>query len=358
MAKSIVFLGAGASVPFGIPTMTEMVEEFEANLKTNCSPYLLLFNDIKSRLMNYRGFDIEVLITVLEGIIDFDRMARILNHPCVHYFSAWAMNFEKMVQLKREDALRNREQAEQLLREVKTFIADCCAIKKESLEESLEVYDEFFHQIIWREHGRNFRQTLRGKGPHRVESLVFTTNYDQVLEAYCRRRALEYECGQAQNELLNIGRDSRLYSDVPAFHIFHLHGSINWYIDQDQHMRWMTGPAQLGETTLTGDHVVKELLVYPVAGKYTFREPFYKMFHYLKQQLLECNQCYVVGYSFRDEDILGIFQDALSLSERLHLTLIDPKASSIAQSKFPDFFPARTRTIDMEFSVEAARNIA
>lgn len=122
-------------------------------------------------------------------------------------------------------------------------------------------------------------------------------------------------------------------------------------------MRWLTEPAQAGRTTLLGDRIVRELLIYPAFAKYTFGEPFYTMFHYLKESLLNSEACYIVGYSFRDDDILGLFHDAMVLNEKLSLYLLDNNANIISEDKFEPF-SNRVQPLPMEFSAEAARNLA
>ena len=76
MSNFIVFLGAGASATAGIPTMSQMVEEFEVDLRNRLSPLLSLYDGIKMRLKDYLNFDIEALITVLQDIIEVDQEAQ------------------------------------------------------------------------------------------------------------------------------------------------------------------------------------------------------------------------------------------------------------------------------------------
>ena len=75
------------------------------------------------------------------------------------------------------------------------------------------------------------------------------------------------------------------------------------------------------------------MLIFPMRDWYTFREPYYPLFHALKAKLLERRHCYVVGYSFRDEDILGLFLDAAGLNKNLTFCLVDPSAKVIAHTK-------------------------
>lgn len=322
-------------------------------MKEGYAPYRQLYEEIERKLKGYEQFDIEALLTVLQDIVRVSEVPRkVFNHPSVHYFSLWHYDFPTMVKYFSEAADRNRGYAESLLQAVRAFLINACTIKTPS---AFDVYDEFFQQVMSTDN-YNFRMGLQGPQPHPIWCAIFTTNYDQVLEAYCRRGSIASDIGQRQNEELDITtKNSPLYGDKQCFHIYKLHGSINWYIDQDERMRWSTDPLQLGHTTAIGDKVTREVLIYPVKEKNTFREPFYDMFHYLKRNLREKERCYVVGYSFRDDDLLGLFTDAMQLNERLRLILIDPNASQIADEKFPQF-SGRVARVNAEFSIEAAKS--
>lgn len=354
MNNFVVFLGAGASVPFGIPTMTKMVQDFEQKLKSEYSQYFELFNDIKYRLKHYNSFDIEALITVLKDIIDFDRVPRtVFGNPSIHYFLHGGISFEQY----KKESLSGRDKAEELLKNVKNYIAEVCCIKDEL---PFELYDEFFNKILSKYTGYSYLDNVfKRKGQKQQECDVFTTNYDKVIEAYCNNRGLEYECGHKRDLTVDISAKSKLYENDGLFHIFKLHGSTYWYIDQNNSRHWLTQPAQVGSVTHLGDKIVKELFIYPAQEKYTFREPFYYMFHHLKARLSNinsCNACYIVGYSFRDDDILGLFTDAMDLNERLSLFLIDSNADTIIKERFPNY-SRRIRPIQSEFSIQAIQGL-
>jgi len=366
MRDFVVFIGAGASVPFGIPTMTEMVKKFEDQLTNHklvsLQPWVVmyrsLYQDIKSRLKYYRNYDIEALITALQDIIDFERIeTRVLGNPSVHHFLADGNDVPKRVESVRLFSEKNREEARALLKQVQGFVAESCNI----IEKPFEIYTEFFHHVFLKQTGlTSFRDFANSSSPStkKFNFIVFTTNYDCVLEAYCYAKRFDYDCGESTQQKLEIGKENtQLYSfDREACMIHKLHGSINWYRDEDGRMCYGTQPVRVGETTSLGRRVDKELLIYPAYEKYTFREPFYEMFHHLKECLLRCKACYVVGYSFRDEDILGLFHDSMELNRDLRICLIDLNADTI-KKKF-DNFSARVQTIAMPFSMKAARQLA
>ena len=158
MPGSIAFIGAGASRAFGIPTMTEMTDRFEARLRDESSPHIELFDDIKRQLKYYPAFDIEALITVLEAIND-GTVTEAFRHPSVHYFSNWYQGFDRMVEGKKNEATQNKSKAEQLLQRIKKFIAESCEV----VSQEFDVYDAFFQQALMHG-GYDLSQELASNG--------------------------------------------------------------------------------------------------------------------------------------------------------------------------------------------------
>ena len=73
MANTLVFLGSGASAPFGIPTMKGLVNTFERQLREGSEPDLKemygLYHHIKTSLKSMYGYvDLESIFTVIEDL--------------------------------------------------------------------------------------------------------------------------------------------------------------------------------------------------------------------------------------------------------------------------------------------------
>ena len=71
----VFFFGAGASAPFGIPTMGQFVVDFEKFLNANAErKERELYSDIKQTLETkiHRNVDLEAVFTVIDGIIHYD----------------------------------------------------------------------------------------------------------------------------------------------------------------------------------------------------------------------------------------------------------------------------------------------
>ena len=353
MATSLCFFGAGASVPFGIPTMAGLLQGLEERLETGVLPGLSMYRDIKLKLQNYMPFDIEALIRVLDTILAGDAKAPLLD-PSIHYFSDWGNSFESMTKFKEEQAFRNKDEAESLLTEIKGYIAEACSPKTTPFD----IHQAFFQKVLFNL-SHDHTVDIQSNRPSGINYQIFTTNYDLIIESYFRSKRLAYECGQGPNGMLEIDRRENpdLYGhNIQRFQIYKLHGSVNWYVGENGALQWGSEPAIPGGAKLMADPVERELMIYPAAQKYTFREPFYDMFHHLKQTLLSSDICYVIGYSFRDDDILGLFHDALAARNNLTLCLIDPDADNIFQRSFAEF-DKRVYLITREFSAESVEGL-
>lgn len=347
----IIFLGAGASRTFGIPTMPEMAKKFSQQVKHSENP---LFDLITSKLKSYRTFDIEALITILERIGNIDRFIEELNNPSLHFFlDNLAYSWQNTINYIRGIADNEKEVAESLLRNVKEFIRDVCA--QEIDEEKFSIFDLFFYTIF---EEIDFNRTLKKQGPKAVFCEIFTTNYDMIVENYCRSRNLDYENGEMRYRRVDISsRNTELYGGAKqCFKIFKLHGSINWGEVKKGEIRARDIPVKPGERTVYGERLTKEMVIYPAREFYTFREPFYDMFDHLRNRLGTSRNCYIVGYSFRDPDIRGIFLDAVEKNDRLRFYFIDPEADKIVNKRLSEI-EDRIDRIDEEFSYEAIQRL-
>lgn len=350
MMKCIFFLGAGASAPFSIRTMTEMVADFEAKTKEPHYGLGYVVQEIKNRLRNYKSFDIEALITVLQDIVNYHNVAEaIFNHPSLHFYTP--NDYQTFASSVQNLGQKYHNEAEQILGDIKNFIAESCNFT----DTPFELYTELFSKGI--KYDFNYEQELKSRRKD-IDNCLFTTNYDLVLEAYCNHLGLNYENGETRGGVLDLDiSNERLYQSGYRVHqIYKLHGSINWYVDEHSSMRWISEPVTTGKRTSLGHKVAKELLLYPALFKYTFREPFYTMFHHLKDCLLRGQVCYIVGYSFRDDDILGIFCDAMVKNKNLHLVLIDPVAKVIKDERFSEYAD-RVQCISEPFTMNAVKQL-
>jgi len=321
MDIDVLFLGAGASTPFGIPTMKGMVSEFEGTLEPG--PSKQLYDLITDKLANYKYFDLESLITVLQDIVEPSRVVGdILNDPSIHFYvDSVSVGWDQACQWVDHLAESNRGVAGSLLTQLKEYLRRTCSV--ELREDELLLYNRLLDTIL---SGRvpNFMEHLQERGPKNVQLSVFTTNYDLILESYCTDRELTYSNGERDKYVMIRSDEGGQLLGFPGgdtIRIRKLHGSINWYRDQKGRLRYSDTPVTVGKKSVYGDEIVEEVLLYPVRGLYAYREPFYDLFCDLKRALEIAKNCLVIGYSFRDKDIAGLFIDAAKKNHHLTLCL-------------------------------------
>ena len=322
MDIDVLFLGAGASTPFGIPTMKGMVTEFEHELEE--APEKQLYDVIRTKLVNYKYFDLESLMTVLQNILEPEQVVTdILNDPSIHFYvESVSADWQQASKSVDDLAEGNRGLARSLLTQLKEYLRKMCSV--EPREEELRLYDRLLDTIL-SSRVQNFMEYLQRGGRKNVGLHVFTTNYDLIVEQYCRSRDLVCSNGERdRNVMISFDEGGGVlgYPDGGAtVKIRKLHGSINWYRDQRGRLRSSDTPLEIGSRSVYGDEIVEELLLYPVRGLYAYREPFYDMFCDLKVALERAPTCLAIGYSFRDKDIAGLFLDAAQKNSKLTLCL-------------------------------------
>jgi hypothetical protein len=146
--------------------------------------------------------------------------------------------------------------------------------------------------------------------------------------------------GELQNRVFirKKTNDPLFNSAQQGFKVFRLHGYLTWFIDKhSQDIRCSGEVLPPDKASLLGDQPDKEVMIFPIGGKYIYREPYCDMFFYLKELLTGEKLVTVVGYSFRDDDVVGLFVDALTLNPQLTMVLLDPRAKEIKKERFSDF---------------------
>ncbi|EPR3505300.1 SIR2 family protein [Serratia marcescens] len=145
----------------------------------------------------------------------------------------------------------------------------------------------------------------------RSKTTFFTTNYDTLLEdalALHKKIVCDGFSGgavgfwNAENEFSNAALDSNTY------HLYKLHGSIDWHRDDDLGLvrarygtKYLSNPANI--------------MIYPQATKYieTQKDPFASLFLGLRKNLMSGQQNTLItcGYSFGDDHINAEIESAL-----------------------------------------------
>jgi hypothetical protein len=364
-----VFIGAGASKYFDIPTMKEFPEDFEKYLGDNGeSDEKRLYKQINVNLKEDGDLDLEAILTLLEDLSEKERFDRRFEHPSILYLLE-ERQLNKIHELIEFNFKHHGKVAKRLKEKLKWFIRKKCF--PENFKDKISLYTEFFDSIM---PDRNFKEQVKKPQTKGRHCEIFTTNYDLCIENYCRMIKMPYKNGEKLTngkDIVSISKKSNkeFYSnDYSGFQIYKLHGSINWYKIRDSDIRnvikWTIAPLEVGAKTFDYTEIESELIIYPVQEKQIYKDPFSDMFIRLKESLELSDYCFVVGYSFRDEEIRGIFDDAMferdKKGRKTKIFLIDPNAEAIIENRLKsisEFKNVKIEPINREFSIQAINDL-
>lgn len=316
---ALVFFGAGASKPFGIPTMQEMVTEFENNLKDDDTECFNFYSEIKNSLIKEYGrskVDIEVMFSVIQGIAS-NIEPKELGHYAYYYISknCSSSHFSN----------KDIEKSKRIQQKLQEYLKDTCQLKIPS-DKSTEIYNYSYVSLFTHIEGREEKTYNDGKYRFVADWNAYTTNYDNVFEGFWESidKPLDHFDPQenSNNYIFNMNKTLSKHSFCK------LHGSLDWTyeIKTKNVMRKKISSFNIYETA--GD-----VMLFPIQQKDLYLHPWFTLFHDFKRGLLENNKWYFIGYAFNDEFIFNVVKEVLNGIDK-SLVIINPDARQI-RNKFP-----------------------
>ena len=283
--KIALFLGAGASVPYGMPTTRELRDKIQDD-------------DVdfpRKDLMDSAQFpDIEHILSALDELISFASTRAGILYMKFSPTESGSGNYAQPI-----NGLDNHE--------FMSYVRQSYT-SKDSIEKLItENYN-------WDpSHNENAEKILRplfdlvkSRDDHIT---VFTTNYDIVIESYCRTFGRNIECvdGFKFHGVKNaIVWDGKFVpqNDICSTKVFlyKLHGSMNWLADRtDNHKSILQKPDTGASDDRTRDMYIRPSL--DAKDEATQKEPYATILRLFTQKLRSFDACVVIGYSFRDPHI-------------------------------------------------------
>ena len=309
-ASNLLFLGAGASKPYGKLLMGEFIQSFRRKVEggsvgvhpraipANSSPLLNAICDKQE--------DLEFLIEELDALSSRDYLEKESFDPNPPGMGAgsWKLRWPDFQQLA--------DEARKLL----------AVLKREVYLEYRSIPDPEQTSILAKP------ISLLRTDSH--PTVIFTTNYDPAVEKFCSAQKMRLTDGFTHDELTQeyvwsrAAFDELSGSSVGSLVLFKLHGSANWHRDQG---RVIKGPP----TYDVGDPHYQNVMIYPATRKVATEDPFFTAYDYLEQCLDKADSCLVIGYSFRDYDTLMRFKSAKLSNKHLRIAVLDPAAETICK---------------------------
>lgn len=321
---TVLFVGAGASVPFGYQTTDQFIKEIKNMPLTQ--PEAQIFN-----------FYAETPDITIEDIIRaLDIHIKVGSNPILRREAGSPL---RTIELEGELAeAKNKLQIEEVTQKLENQLDAYKTLKdrivsqlyiaygdKPELEKAWEVYADYIG-------------VLRERNDAIVP--IFTTNYDKVIETlenirdseinHVIRGFKEQKDGVPKNPVWSPEEVLDQEPKRDRILLFKLHGSLNWRID----IRNIIREAEEGVFELRG-FWKENVLIPPGTVDFQYGEPYQSLRTYFEGYLMQANTCVAIGYRFDDLTIRDVF--LRSIERGLNLVMLNPEAEKIKADKFPQF---------------------
>ncbi len=325
-----MFLGAGASKPFGIPTMAEFTDVIIKDLASNGKPgFEPLVKGIQTQIETFGlNPDIEAILSVLQ--------AKANPRKALEDVGAQIIVFSDKFRDIAEDVLANVA-----VNQIEEAIYRRCA--QVDHKKAVELYSQLWNNLTT---NVRFRNLSYGTTTNNIlVQRIFTTNYDLGVEAFLKRKRLRFADGFEVDEVGDAVFTGRWTNADIA--VCKLHGSINYFGRDDGQI--VRSDVILENADAYGREVRGRIMIYPTGEKYATRFPFYEALGQLRFALTHQERaCIVIGYSFRDAAINNAFVDGITLNPKLRVVWVTPHSHSSFKNLDP-LLQSRVITLNGEF---------
>jgi len=340
----MIFLGAGASAPFGIPTTETLTTDIKNLFAIE---HQELLNDIDTFWGGIYGKkpNYENILTCLMGLTNPRKI------PRDSVVQAFVINFQ-----------RHRGNYNKIINEMYSRIVTYCTAPFVSGEKYLspEELEETF------EHTYDIFSLFR-------EEVVFTTNYDPSIEIWCQKRNVhlldntnptknpeikevllinENTIASGQTKLL-VRQDR---GAVSALKLVRLHGSIWVYETEKKKKVKMNRPRDRLLFTDWYPHLNKRpRMIFPGQESVLASGEWDILYQYFKKMLQ--GNCLVIGYSFQDNTINRAFIDNLDKGQLNTIGILSPNPNEAVKNLFWDRDIPHQRIIQMSAEFGTAEGL-
>ena len=330
----VLFTGAGASKPLGMPTMLEFKTSFADGLSANKKNlwHEIVDSSAKYFKINSDQINIEDVLTYVD--------------ECEHSYSESSLLWGQV----RGDSsgtptIEQIHEFRQVLWSIRSNVLDklCATYVSPEPSKAIECYAPLF-SMLHRSSGQ-------------VSTNVFTTNYDLTFEVLAESRPDDFELVDG---FINIESGEDVFSNtyVPQYRSEHsivlwkLHGSTSW-VGRLPDPRFSKVPPG---KYIQGD--ARTIIIYPTRNKSESQNlstsPFTQAYGGLGSLLSQIDTVQVIlviGYGFGDVEIVDAIKNGLSLQASAKMIVVDPTASIERMTEmFPNVDTSRFRIIPRRFS--------
>ena len=321
----MILFGAGASVPFDIPTMSEFVIKYEDQCNEKES---LFYEEIKSNIKNSDKtigysleFDLESLLAILNDLSD-KKIKKPISAATASFLINKKINF---FQAKKE---YNKISSTMLLNLKELIFNECIKpIAYGKKEGNISFLDKFYGPLTYLINKGEFIRKERGLAIRDI----FSTNWDLCFKEWATYNGSSIydgmKTGSSGHLFLNITDlknqvQRRLEDQRSQWQGIHtyipLHGSIDYfYYDvlkkEGSYTEIRKHPDPISYYRYK-ENLKNMFIIYPLEAigyEETIKSPYLDMLYLFSESLMTNDLFYIIGHSLRDPTISSIIEDRL-----------------------------------------------
>jgi len=325
----LIFLGAGASKPFGIKTMQDLTEDLVKQMRDKGHGETI-DNIVKSLKQFNLTPDFESIYTILEALVNPEQGIR-YGGP----FTAFVAYISKGI-----GQIKAHPEFEETLRDFRSLIYNACTMQSGVIEKNRRIYDQLFEIEAQIPGGRGEVRRLSPSVGYSGETstnvpivnTIVTTNYDMSIELYHRLISFPLADGFSPTPDYFVKQmDLASYTRAPRVGfagrwLIKLHGSI-WQFKQGNRIIKTIEDPKKSSLDIKID---EEMLIYPIGEKPMLRNPYYSFYKIFKEQ--EWLRMVAIGYSFRDEPVNIAIAENLEKAKGATLIVLNPDPEKVLQN--------------------------
>ncbi len=312
----MIFLGAGAAKPFGIPTLEEFSKDTIDKLKK--FGHIEVLERIEKSLKEFQiTLDFEALYSILEGLINLQQSVK------------YAGPLTAFLVQKKKNLPENYDYSE-VLNDLRKIMYAKCSIDSYKFSQVKRCYDSLFHAT------RNVRSSESIYGNRwdiNISKVLVTTNYDTSLEDYFNKLEKPITDGfESAGAFVKNFNPLILFNPYESSNksIIQLHGSIRQFSREEGIIKTTIDPTS--EALPYKINVEREMMIYPTKEKDILIQPFFSFFRTFKS--ITWSKLLVIGYSFRDEPINTAILENMIRNDKSRLIVINPNADDVVENLY------------------------
>jgi len=314
----MIFLGAGASKPYGIPTLQEFSRYVFDKLKEIGHNEVL--RDIQESLKEFNmTVDFESLYSVLEGLTNPTKSVQYAG-PLTAYL------------VRNRDSLPTGYDYSEVLADLRKIIYEKCMLDAVSLFKVRDCMDRLLDVTKENTCIEGIAGRV-GPKPVNIGKVFATTNYDMALELYFLSKEEPIIDGYKDTGALTKYFHPVILLDPydPLGRaIIKLHGSIWQFLRGGQMIKTKLDPHS---RAIPFDiQVEREMMIYPTREKDILNYQFFAFFEIFKS--IRWTKLLVIGYSFRDEPINTTIIENMQLNNKSQIIIINPDPDQVLKNLY------------------------